>query len=133
MQMGMMGLGKMGANMTRRLMRGGHEMFGLDLDQKAVDALAKGWRQGFDRHGRVHRHDGEAAHGLDDGSRRRCDGEDGDRAGRASGSRTTRSSTAAILITKTTCGGRRCWRKRRFITAMRVPAVAYGGWIAGTV
>ncbi len=41
MQMGMVGLGKMGANMTRRLMHGGHEMFGLDLDQKAIDALKK--------------------------------------------------------------------------------------------
>ena len=41
MQMGMIGLGKMGANMTRRLMRGGHEIFGLDLDQKAIDALKK--------------------------------------------------------------------------------------------
>ena len=39
MQMGMVGLGRMGANMARRLMRGGHEIFGLDLDQNAVDAL----------------------------------------------------------------------------------------------
>ena len=41
MQMGMVGLGKMGANMARRLVRHGHEMFGLDLDQKTVDALKK--------------------------------------------------------------------------------------------
>ncbi|MDQ6677227.1 MAG: decarboxylating 6-phosphogluconate dehydrogenase [Acidobacteriota bacterium] len=46
MQMGMVGLGRMGANMARRLMRGGHEIFGLDLDQKAVDALAKDGAKG---------------------------------------------------------------------------------------
>lgn len=46
MQMGMVGLGRMGANMARRLMRGGHEMFGLDLDQKAVDALKKDGAKG---------------------------------------------------------------------------------------
>jgi len=46
MQMAMVGLGRMGANMARRLMRGGHEIFGLDLDQKAVDTLKKDGAQG---------------------------------------------------------------------------------------
>ena len=31
MQLGMVGLGKMGANMTRRLMRGGHQLVVSDL------------------------------------------------------------------------------------------------------
>ncbi len=31
MQLGMVGLGKMGANMTRRLIRGGHELVVSDL------------------------------------------------------------------------------------------------------
>jgi 6-phosphogluconate dehydrogenase len=40
MQLGMIGLGKMGANMTRRLMRGGHQMVVSDLSQEAVKQLA---------------------------------------------------------------------------------------------
>lgn len=39
MQIGMVGLGKMGANMARRLMRGGHEVVGFDLNPAAVTAL----------------------------------------------------------------------------------------------
>ena len=40
MQMGMVGLGKMGANMTRRLMRGGHSLVVSDLSADAVKQLA---------------------------------------------------------------------------------------------
>ena len=40
MQLGMIGLGRMGANMTRRLMRGGHQMVVSDLSQDAVKQLA---------------------------------------------------------------------------------------------
>ena len=36
MQLGMVGLGRMGANMTRRLMRGGHTMVVSDLSADAV-------------------------------------------------------------------------------------------------
>jgi 6-phosphogluconate dehydrogenase len=41
MQVGMIGLGRMGANMVRRLMRGGHECVVHDVSQDAVQALAK--------------------------------------------------------------------------------------------
>ncbi len=41
MQIGMIGLGKMGANMARRLMQGGHEVAGLDLDQAKAQDLEK--------------------------------------------------------------------------------------------
>lgn len=41
MQLGMVGLGKMGANMVRRLMKGGHECVVHDLTKANVDALAK--------------------------------------------------------------------------------------------
>ena len=41
MQIGMVGLGRMGANMVRRLMRGGHTAAGFDLTPKAVQDLAK--------------------------------------------------------------------------------------------
>jgi len=40
MQMGMVGLGRMGANMTRRLMRGGHSLVVSDLSADAVKQLA---------------------------------------------------------------------------------------------
>jgi len=40
MQLAMVGLGRMGANMTRRLMRGGHQLVVSDLSPDAVKALA---------------------------------------------------------------------------------------------
>ncbi|WP_348269818.1 decarboxylating 6-phosphogluconate dehydrogenase [Edaphobacter paludis] len=41
MQLGMVGLGRMGANMVRRLARHGHECVVFDMSPKAVDELAK--------------------------------------------------------------------------------------------
>ncbi len=40
MRLGMVGLGKMGANMTRRLMRGGHELVVTDLSADNVKTMA---------------------------------------------------------------------------------------------
>jgi len=40
MRLGMVGLGRMGANMARRLMRGGHEVFVTDLSPDAVKGMA---------------------------------------------------------------------------------------------
>ena len=41
MQLGMVGLGRMGANMTRRLMRGGHQLVVSDLSADAVKQLGR--------------------------------------------------------------------------------------------
>ena len=41
MQLGVIGLGRMGANIARRLMKAGHTCVVWDRDQKAVDALTK--------------------------------------------------------------------------------------------
>jgi 6-phosphogluconate dehydrogenase len=41
MQIGMVGLGRMGANMTSRLIKGGHQVVGFAIDRGAVDAVAK--------------------------------------------------------------------------------------------
>ena len=41
MQMGMVGLGRMGANMVRRLMRGGHACVAYDRSAEAVSALGR--------------------------------------------------------------------------------------------
>ena len=40
MQLGMMGLGRMGANMVRRLVRGGHHCVVYDANPEAAQALA---------------------------------------------------------------------------------------------
>jgi 6-phosphogluconate dehydrogenase len=40
MQLGMIGLGRMGANIVRRLMRAGHECVVYDVDPKAIERLA---------------------------------------------------------------------------------------------
>ena len=41
MQIGIVGLGRMGANMARRLMRKQHEVVVYDLKKESVAALAK--------------------------------------------------------------------------------------------
>ena len=41
MQLGMVGLGRMGANMVRRLVRDGHELVVYDVSADAVSALAQ--------------------------------------------------------------------------------------------
>ena len=41
MQLGIVGLGRMGANMARRLMAAGHECVVHDIDAAAIDALAR--------------------------------------------------------------------------------------------
>lgn len=40
MKLAMVGLGKMGANMVRRLVRDGHEVAAYDLDAAATESLA---------------------------------------------------------------------------------------------
>jgi 6-phosphogluconate dehydrogenase len=42
MQIAMVGLGKMGANMATRLLRGGHEVFVTDVNEEAVALAAEG-------------------------------------------------------------------------------------------
>ncbi len=46
MQIGMIGLGRMGSNMVRRLMRAGHSLVVFDRSSTAVNALAS---EGADR------------------------------------------------------------------------------------
>src|ERR1700683_1560657 len=41
MQLGMVGLGRMGANMVRRLLRAGHDCAVFDMSPKAVEGLVK--------------------------------------------------------------------------------------------
>jgi 6-phosphogluconate dehydrogenase len=41
MQLGMVGLGRMGANMVRRLLRGGHRCVVFDMSPKTVEELVE--------------------------------------------------------------------------------------------
>jgi 6-phosphogluconate dehydrogenase len=45
MRIGMVGLGRMGAGMARRLLRGGHEVVAFDIDAAAVTAVAESGAQ----------------------------------------------------------------------------------------
>ena len=46
MQLGMIGLGRMGANMVRRLMKAGHKCVVYDVTPAAVDGAREGRRDG---------------------------------------------------------------------------------------
>lgn len=46
MQLGMIGLGRMGGNMVRRLMRGGHECFVFDLNADNVKQMESAGAKG---------------------------------------------------------------------------------------
>src|SRR5689334_23123295 len=48
MQLGLVGLGRMGANMARRLMRDGHEIVAYDVNPEAVKTLASEGATGAD-------------------------------------------------------------------------------------
>ncbi|MBE0411889.1 MAG: decarboxylating 6-phosphogluconate dehydrogenase [Anaerolineales bacterium] len=46
MKIAMVGLGKMGANMATRLLRGGHHVVGYDIDETAIQSLEKDGAEG---------------------------------------------------------------------------------------
>lgn len=48
MQIGMIGLGKMGANMAKRLINGGHSCVGFDINPANVENLVNAGGQGVD-------------------------------------------------------------------------------------
>ena len=48
MKIGIIGLGRMGANIGRRLMRGGHQVVGFDRCADAVQALVANGGEGVD-------------------------------------------------------------------------------------
>ena len=48
MELGMIGLGKMGANMSERLAKAGHRVVGFDLDQEAVQRVVAAGAEGVE-------------------------------------------------------------------------------------
>ena len=101
-QLGMVGLGRMGANIVRRLMRDGHECVVYDVNPDAVAELAGEGADGavLARGPGVEAR--RAARGLGDGPGRRDHREDGRTTSPPCSSRATRSSTAATPTTATT-------------------------------
>ncbi len=70
MKIGMIGLGKMGANMTERLLKGGHEVVAFDLSADAVKAAASQGRRAVGEPGRHGGQAGVPQGGLGDAARR---------------------------------------------------------------
>ncbi len=70
MQIGMIGLGRMGANMVRRLLKAGHECVVFDMSPKTVEDLAKEKATGASSLQDLARKLEEAARGVDDGAGR---------------------------------------------------------------
>ena len=112
MQIGMIGLGRMGANMVRRLMRGGHACVVYDRSADAVQALATARAPT----GAASLADLVAK--LDDAARDLADGAGGGRRrdARRAASRCSRpatsSSTAATRTTTTTSRARSGWPRQ---------------------
>ena len=111
MQLGFVGLGKMGLNMVTRLERGGHDVVAYD---RSADAVARAEAAGAQRRRRRSRRWSKALAPpravwvmVPAGDPHRIDGR---RAGGAARRRATSSSTAATPTSTTTCGARRRWR-----------------------
>ena len=68
MQLGMVGLGRMGANMVRRLLKAGHQCVVFDMSPKAVEELVKEKAVGASSLPDLREEAAEAARGLADGS-----------------------------------------------------------------
>ena len=71
MQLGMIGLGRMGANMVRRLMRDGHDCVVYDRSQEPVEQLQSEGATGSDSLEDFLSPAVETANGVDDGTGRR--------------------------------------------------------------
>jgi 6-phosphogluconate dehydrogenase (decarboxylating) len=70
MQLGMIGLGRMGANMAMRLMKAGHECIVYDSHSEPVQALVNQGAKGFDRSNCVREKSVEAPCRVADGAGR---------------------------------------------------------------
>ena len=71
MQLGMVGLGRMGANIVRRLMRDGHQLVGYDVSADAVEGARRRGRRRRDILAEFVGQAREAAGGVGDGPGRR--------------------------------------------------------------
>ena len=85
MELGMIGLGRMGANMVRRLLRAGHRCVVFDQSPDQVQRLVEAGAVGSRLARRFRGETGQAPRSMDDGAGRGCDRANGHRTGRADG------------------------------------------------
>ena len=106
MQLGMIGLGRMGGNMVRRLMRNGHDCVVFDLDPSNVSALATEGASGAGTLDAFVAGAHASACCLGDGARRPADRADrrGPRLAHAAGRHHHRRRQ--LVLSKTMCDGR---------------------------
>ena len=130
MQLGMIGLGRMGANIVRRLMRAGHACVVFDRDPAPGEALAaEGATAADSLEDLVAKLDAPRAVWVmlpaGGPTESTIDALRGDaRQGRRDHRRRQHASGA------TTSGAARRWRRRGCITSTSAPAAASGGWSA---
>ncbi len=115
MELGMIGLGRMGGNMVRRLLSAGHRCVAYDRHPEPVQALARDGAVG--------------ATSLED-LVGKLTPPASLRLSPLISLRVTSSSTVATPITPTTFAGRRSWRPGRSTTSMSVP-VGVSGVLSG--
>ena len=133
MQMGMVGLGKMGGNMSRRLTQGGHEIVTFDLDAAKVAEFEKeGMKGATDLDGFVDAA-AEAARGVADGPRRRPDRIDGQQTRRPVRTWRHPHRRRQFVLQRRRAARGRCSKTKAFITWMPAPAAASGASSAATV
>jgi 3-hydroxyisobutyrate dehydrogenase-like beta-hydroxyacid dehydrogenase len=127
MQIGMIGLGRMGGNMARRLTKGGHQCVVFDRNRENVNALAKeGPAPAYSLEELVEKLSAPRALWimLPSGAPT----EKPSRHFPNHWNRATRSSTAAIRTTSMTFVAQRNWPLKEFIMSTWAQAAASGDW-----
>ena len=125
MQIGMIGLGRMGANMVRRLLRGGHECVVYDRNPEAVKALGSRRRNRRRVARRFYRETEATARDLADDSGRARRYHDSTNFSQSL-TQTTSSSTAATPITSTTSAARANSKPKAFIMLTSERVAVFG-------
>ena len=133
MQIGMIGLGRMGGNISRRLMKAGHHCVVFDANAKPREALAK---EGATAAGSL----AELVKALGEKPRAvwlmlpagRITEETVEQLSAPAGSRTTSSSMAAIPSTRTTSAAPRNWPRSAFAMSIAARPAASGVSSAAT-
>ena len=112
MELGMIGLGKMGAFMTERLVRGGHRVVGFDRDAAAVQRVVDKGAVGVDSLEKTDRATEGAASDLADGSLGCAGGPDDRSADAASRAGRHDHRRRQFVLSGFACGAPPHWRKR---------------------
>ena len=132
MQLAMIGLGRMGGNMVRRLMSAGHEVIVYSATAKTRESFAKETGVLAAVLDRTTLCQAKAATcDLADGAGGRVDKTFG-RSCAPACSRRTSSSTAATRITSTTSAAPKNSLRREFTMSTSAPAAEFGDWSAVT-